>query len=739
MKKRGVQLVYCICFFLYALVSRGALEFQLIQFTTADGLANNTVRKIVQDSRGRLWVATSNGMSCFDGTRFVNYRASHDKSHPGLTDQRVMNLHEDSEHRLWIYLRNNDVACLDLKTDRFIDHKARHLSVPDASAALPMTQATDERGRTWRVTASDGLYVDDPASGTTEHFTTQSHTNPLPTDALKCIFIDSDGVVWIGTDNLGITQLQVMQNDGVEYMLDGENIRMLMPVGDGSIAIGNRNGDVWIYDSTLSTCLETSHHDVNTYYLTLSPLGQLWRGTRGDGLYVGNRPATHYMHSDSVGTSLAHDHIYTIHFDTYGHTWVGTFGGGLCLAVDDSTAGSYRFATYLGHDYGSQYIRAIAEDSLAQLWVATSHGVYMLNPPQFLADTTSYIHLCTHHSTLLSDEVRTLCAASSGHLYISEAGEGFAIFDLDGYTLAHITEASDSLVNSMVQCFVEDTDGMIWVATEFGISRYNPTTRHIRNYFFSKNMLNNVYGENCGTRLADGRIAFGTNNGVVIITPHIYNQDQPTAGIDPAEVTIGGQSPRRDIIYIVSQWWNSPWAIAIYVVVAIAGLVGWMRVRRNNQRFHHAIKALKTQKEEIHERFSTDVTLRRQANIDAADSEFVARIDAIGASHIADSQFTPDHFAAEMGMGRTTFYNNMRRITGYAPREYITLKRVKQAAHLITTTTHTIAEISDRVGIEDPLYLSRLFRKIYGCPPREWRKKAGRQTPPGDNDILAGR
>ncbi len=725
--KRNIGItVATLVAFAFTILSWSSTEFQLQQLTTADGLANNTVRKIIQDSYGCIWAATSNGLSRYDGRMFVNYRVVHDKSRLGLTDQRVMNIIEDSERRLWIYLRNNDVVCLDLRTDRFIDFKTRHISVPVTNGTTSATMATDSKGRIWQVTGNDGLYIKDTSAGTSEHFTTQSHTNPLPTNSLKCIFIDSEGVVWIGTDNLGISRLRVIENDGVEYMLDGENIRMLLPLGDSHIAVGNRNGTVWIYDSMLTTCQNTMHYNFNTYYLAMAPDGTGWRGTKGDGLYVGNEHTAHYLHNDSVVGSLSHNEIYAIHFDSDGHTWVGTFGGGLCLAESVNAGETLRFTTFLDHDYGSRRIRAIVEDSLSMLWIATSNGVYRLDPRLFKADTTIYTHLSTYNSTLLNDEVRTLLRASDGSIYISEAGEGFAIFNSNAHLIRRVTELGDSLVNSMVQCFVEDDDGMIWVSTEFGVSRYNPATGHISNYFMSKNMLNNVYSENCGMRLADGRIAFGTNNGVAIITPHIFNQGEPTSGIDRTEVTIGGQAPRRDIIYIVSQWWDSPWAIASYITIAVALLVWWMRVRRNNRRFYHAIATLKTQKEVMRERFTQDVKLRRKANTDASEAEFIKRADDIVASEIDNPEFTSDNFAEHMNMGRTTFFVRMKTITGYTPREYLNLKRMKRAAELLTTTTLSIGEISDRVGINDQLYLSRMFRKQYGCSPSKWRKQVTR-------------
>ncbi len=47
-------------------------EFFIEQLTTADGLANNTVRYIMRDSRGRMWFATSNGVSVYQEGKFTN-------------------------------------------------------------------------------------------------------------------------------------------------------------------------------------------------------------------------------------------------------------------------------------------------------------------------------------------------------------------------------------------------------------------------------------------------------------------------------------------------------------------------------------------------------------------------------------------------------------------------------------------------------------------------------------------
>jgi len=707
----------------FSLIGWATTDFRLMQLTTADGLTNNTVRIIIQDKRGRLWIGTSNGLSCFDGKSFKNFRPHPNRKSLGLADQRVMDMRIDTNNRLWVFSPTGAASCMDLTSDKFINYNNLGISVPNDTSRVSNTEITDRKGRAWHVTDGDGLYITDPQTGISEHFTTHSVHNALPTDALKCIFMDDEGVIWIGTNNLGLTRIELIKNEGVDYCLEGINIRMLCRLNDNRLAVGDRQGNIWIYNSTLSQELAHFSHFANTYCAMLDQDGNLWQGTKGEGLFIGNK---HLIPSDSVPYSLAHQDIYELFTDRSGRIWVGTFGGGLCLTQFETES----FRTFFNHNYGQRRIRRLVEDPKGYLWAATSHGVYRFLPGCLIADSTNYINLCVENGYLWSDEVRTLYCASDGRVYVAETGEGFAVYEssetIIPQLVCRLNETTDSLVNSMVQCFVEDSDGMIWVSTEFGLSKFNPHSHRLTNYFFSTKMLNNVYSENCGVELSDGRIAFGTNNGLVIINPHIYNIGELPSAIRREEVTIGGQSSRRDIIYIVQRWWKNPWAITIYVVILLFVVGYWLYTRSNNRRFHHTIKELKTQKDDIHDRLTTDIRLRNQVSLEVADRQFAANADRIAATHLSDPQFSVDDFAAEMRLGRTVFFQQMKTITGYSPKEYMNLKRLKRAADLISTTQYTIAEISDIVGVNDPLYFSRIFKQHYGCSPTQWRKKFAR-------------
>src|SRR5437762_9034420 len=63
-----------------------AERLPLKPYTVADGLPNNTINKIVRDSRGFLWFCTQEGLSRFDGYSFTNYGSAQGLPHPNVND-----------------------------------------------------------------------------------------------------------------------------------------------------------------------------------------------------------------------------------------------------------------------------------------------------------------------------------------------------------------------------------------------------------------------------------------------------------------------------------------------------------------------------------------------------------------------------------------------------------------------------------------------------------------------------
>ena len=81
-----------------------------------------------------------------------------------------------------------------------------------------------------------------------------------------------------------------------------------------------------------------------------------------------------------------------------------------------------------------------------------------------------------------------------------------------------------------------------------------------------------------------------------------------------------------------------------------------------------------------------------------------------------------DDYAASRGMSVSWFIRNFKKYTGSTPMQFIVGIRINNAQMLLETTTYSINEISKIVGYDNQLYFSRLFHKLKGYSPREYRK-----------------
>ena len=99
----------------------GGIELRSKQMRTSDGIPNNSVRYMYQDSKGFLWLATLNGLSRYDGNSFLTFRPESGEK-VSLADNRIYDLTEDKNGFLWISTTPELFSCYDLQRACFVDY-----------------------------------------------------------------------------------------------------------------------------------------------------------------------------------------------------------------------------------------------------------------------------------------------------------------------------------------------------------------------------------------------------------------------------------------------------------------------------------------------------------------------------------------------------------------------------------------------------------------------------------------
>lgn len=132
------------------------------------------------------------------------------------------------------------------------------------------------------------------------------------------------------------------------------------------------------------------------------------------------------------------------------------------------------------------------------------------------------------------------------------------------------------------------------------------------------------------------------------------------------------------------------------------------------------------QRDKLREKFSNDLSMMRPVICtNDKDKEFIDKLTRIIEQQIENPEFTVDDFASEMALGRTIFYRKVKGVTGYAPKEYLRVMRMKKAAELLLVPDATVTDVAYRVGISDPFYFSKCFKAQFGVSPSVYQKNKG--------------
>lgn len=81
-----------------------------------------------------------------------------------------------------------------------------------------------------------------------------------------------------------------------------------------------------------------------------------------------------------------------------------------------------------------------------------------------------------------------------------------------------------------------------------------------------------------------------------------------------------------------------------------------------------------------------------------------------------------EEYAASRHMSTSWFIRNFKQYTDVTPMQYILSIRISNAENLLKNTEYNLTEISNIIGYENPLYFSRIFKKLKGLSPSEYRK-----------------
>jgi len=430
------------------------------QISSTDGLSQNSVRSILQDSRGFLWFGTEDGLNKYDGYSFSIYR--HDPDDPNsLSRSMIRSIYEDRDGVLWLGTDGGGLSRFERDTGEFMRYRADS-NTDGLSSDYVRTTLQDRNGALWIGTNGGGLSRFDPDTEEFKNF----HYNPSDPNSLSngfvlAIYEDRDGALWVGTDGGGLNRFDRNTGKFIRYQHDPDDPHSLS-----------------------SNAIRSIYEDRD---------GRFWIGTDDGGLNRFDRAtgqAVHYRHDPDDPYSLSDDSVSAIHQDRDGTIWIGTFGGGLNVLDLESEPGQARFVRHQNdldnaHSLSNDFIWSILEDQMGVLWIGThGGGINKLNP--LAKPFTHYQVKPNNEDSLSNDLVWAIYEDQQGILWVGTNGGGLDRFDRSTGQVTHYRNdpnEPNSLGNDVVRVIHQDEGGAFWLGMDDGkVDRFDAFAERFEHY-----------------------------------------------------------------------------------------------------------------------------------------------------------------------------------------------------------------------------------------------------------------
>ncbi|MFW5644834.1 MAG: two-component regulator propeller domain-containing protein [Bacteroidota bacterium] len=452
----------------------------------SQSISNNYIHAIDEDNKGNLWIATNSGLNRFDPhtDKFSNYNRIWEDS-LGI-NTIIKSVYCANNGIIWVLtdgsLVKMDAEKLNFQVFDYLSNQQESNFPQDANTGIVM----DRNNILWFGT-DQGLYSFDREK---EKFRKYSHdrTNPysLSNNKVLSVYEDRNGELWAGTAK-GLNKFDRLNKrfksyslfpdkidpgrmDGIHSIYEDHEGKFWLAGNEGLFLFDKRSGETRLYNQFLEGNIKKEINYLNSVICDQSNI--LWLGGLQGLVKMDLKPRKFELYNSSEGSfpKLSGTNISAIFKEEPGYLWIGYWRGG----VDKIKLNEGKLIHFSGDDHlRNQNIRSLFKDSRNRIWIGTARGINMILP---------------------------------GENKIKKFEEVF-------------TSAPENILNERsIYAFIEDEDENIWIATDKGLYEVRSDTREI----YAFNRISDTHGEtligrvHAITKDLNDNIWLGTEKGLIL-------------------------------------------------------------------------------------------------------------------------------------------------------------------------------------------------------------------------------
>lgn len=470
------------------LVVSASLHSQSFFFSEPEGdetLRELTLSKLFQDSRGYLWLASSDGLIVFDGLSYEVFIKN------DSTSNVVSAITEDPNGNIWIGYEDGTIYNKDFGG----------LTAWNPEEGLPQAAITGmeftKGGQFWFSTYGEGIYVFE-----NNRLYNFNSDDGLAGDDIYTIACDDRGFIWAATDG-GISVCSI-----VDEKKEVKNISKADGLPDEIVKVlqKDKHGNIWIGTYEMGFC----YYDPLTGRIVLPDVlweggsincfevfadKEVWIGTEDQGLLIYDL-ITREIRKVGENSSLYNAKIFDLQKDQEGNIWISSNKSQL-------TKTNRQFEFVRGIPANTQ---ALLVDSRGVIWLGTQNGLFSFMPGK----SSGY----TEHLASLAINVVSLFEDEFGNLWIGTFGEGLYCYHPQKDIFRQFTE-EEGLTNGSILS-LDGKPGELWIASLGGVTTFQYDQNILEhNQYRSKNFnQNSALGTNFIYKVfldRKGSVWFGTD------------------------------------------------------------------------------------------------------------------------------------------------------------------------------------------------------------------------------------
>jgi signal transduction histidine kinase/ligand-binding sensor domain-containing protein/DNA-binding response OmpR family regulator len=452
-----------------------SLSFKHI--TVENGLSQNSVRTICQDSLGYIWVGTQNGLNRYNGYDIEIFEAKKNDT-LSLSSNFIYTLCPSTNGKLWIGT-NHGVCLYDQRSAQFQKMDKFFEDLDFNRQFIVFAILVDSDGSVWVLGEGKGIHLFKKENSGTQFEEMLFLNEPISNKSLDIrgeLMEDNEGNIWIGTCKTGLWKFDKRKNVFDNVTINGKEYPVSSIIQDQqqTIWIGTFSNGVFQYHPPADEFVAVNglnDESIRTMYIDHN--GKLWIGTDKGGLNLYDavsKTFRYFDHNITDPNSLLHNSVISIFRDRQNILWIGTYAGGVNYS-DPATGAfqSYHAGTDPEKDLSNNIVTGFAEDAEGNIWIGTDRGG--LNYLDRKNKKFSHLRYDKAKNSISTDIVKHLLCTSADRMWVATWLGGLNLFDPK--TRRFYTYLSDggskTISSNTINFLFEDSKENLWLGTPAGL------------------------------------------------------------------------------------------------------------------------------------------------------------------------------------------------------------------------------------------------------------------------------